>query len=246
MEPASSPVSPWSVRDAVFIYLGALGATFVALIVAGVTGFVDIDALADSETADGQLPRLIMVSAAAQYAAMLLGLKLLSDRKGTGDFRHDFHLRVSSSDWLFLLYGAGVLIVSSIILTGIFELLNIEAPTQEVVEAAQVTQSMVEKAVIVLAIAVFAPILEEMLFRGVLLDALKARMALNPAIWVTGIAFGLVHLTDPATLALVPALILLGVILGFVRERGGGSLSRPILMHMGFNSVTAAALWFAL
>ncbi|NNF09038.1 MAG: hypothetical protein HKN74_02025, partial [Acidimicrobiia bacterium] len=52
--------------------------------------------------------------------------------------------------------------------------------------------------------------------------------------------------TDPATLALVPALIGLGVILGFVRERGTGALSRPILMHMGFNAVTAVALVFAL
>ena len=244
MEP--TPASPWLARHAVFIYLGALAATLVALVVAGVAGFVDIDVLADPDTSETQLPRLIMVSAVAQYTAMFLGLKLLSDRKGTGDFRHDFHLRISSSDWLFFLYGVGLLFLSGILLTGLFELLGVEPPTQEVVEAAQATDNLIEKAVIVLAIAVLAPILEEMLFRGVLLDALKSRMALKPAIWVTGIAFGVVHLTDPATLALVPALILLGVILGFVRERGGGSLSRPILMHMGFNAVTAVALVFAL
>ena len=246
MEPAATPASPWLARHAAFIYLGALAATVVGLVIAGVAGFVDIDALADSDTADTQLPRLIMVSALAQYSAMFLGLKLLSDRRGTGDFKHDFHLRVSSSDWLFFVYGVGLLFLSGILLTGIFELIGVDPPTQEVVEAAQTTDSLVEKAVIVLAIAVLAPILEEMLFRGVLLDALKSRMALNPAIWVTGVAFGVVHLTDPATLALVPALIGLGVILGFVRERGGGSLSRPILMHMGFNAVTAAALVFAL
>ena len=85
-----------------------------------------------------------------------------------------------------------------------------------------------------------------MLFRGVLLDVLKSRMALNPAIWTTGIVFGIVHLTDPASLLLVPALAGLGVILGFARERSGGSLSRPILMHMGFNGVTAIALAFGL
>lgn len=246
MDPAPSPRSPWSVRDAVFIYLAALIASLVALVTAAVSGYVDAEALRTTSGAEAELPRLILVSAVAQYSVMALGLKLLSERKGTGDFRHDYHLRVSSTDWPFFLYGVGVLFASGLVLTGIFELLNIDAPTQEVVEAAQSTDNLFEKGVILLAIAVLAPILEEMLFRGVLLDALKARMALTPAIWVTGVVFGVVHLTDPATLALVPALIGLGVVLGFVRERGGGTLSRPILMHMGFNFVTAAALVFSL
>ena len=246
MDPAPPPSSPWSVRDPIFIYLAALIASLFGLVAAAVTGYVDVDALRDTAQAEAQLPRLIVVSAVAQYSVMALGLRVLSGRKGTGNFRHDYHLRVSSNDWPFFLYGVGALFAFGLVLTGIFELLNIDAPTQEVVEAAQTTDNILEKGVILLAIAVFAPILEEMLFRGVLLDALKARLALSPAIWVTGVVFGIVHLTDPATLALVPALIGLGVVLGYVRERGGSSLSRPILMHMGFNFVTAAALVFSL
>ena len=246
MEAQPTQASPWSLRDPVFIYLGALVASMAGLIIAGVAGYIDIEALQEDDGADEQLPRLIMVAAVAQYAAMYVGLKLLSDRKGSGDMRRDYHLRVSSSDWPYLLYGVGLLFVSGLVLTVVFELFGVEAPTQEVVEAAQATENLVEKAFIVVAIALLAPILEEMLFRGVLLDALKPRMSLTPAIWITGVAFGLVHLVDPATLALVPALIGLGVILGYVRERGGGSLSRPIFMHMGFNAVTAIGLIFAL
>lgn len=246
MEPVVPARAPWSLRDPAFIYLGALVASLVGLLVATLAGYIDVEALQNSSEAETQLPRLILVSAVAQYSAMALGLKRLSERKGTGNFRTDYHLRVSSNDWQYFLYGVAVLFVSGLLLTGIFEVLGIEAPTQEVVEAAQSTDNIVEKGVILLAIAVLAPILEEMLFRGVLLDALKARMGLSPAIWITGVVFGVVHLTDPATLALVPALIGLGVVLGYVRERGGGSLSRPILMHMGFNFVTAAALVFAL
>jgi membrane protease YdiL (CAAX protease family) len=240
MEPTRS--SPWAIRDAIFIYLGGLGATIIALSVTVLFGFVDIETI-DS---DEQLPRLIMVAAVAQYAAMYLGLKLLSFLKGTGDFKNDYHLHVSPRDWPFFFYGVGALFALGIALTLLLDAIGVEAPTQEVVEAARASNNFGEKMVILLAIGVLAPILEEMLFRGVLLDALKTRMPVTRAVWVTGIVFGLVHLTDPATLTLVPALIGLGVVLGLVREQGSGSLSRPILMHMGFNAVTAVGLIVAI
>jgi hypothetical protein len=248
MEPQPRTPTTWSLRDPIFIYLAALVASLAGLVLAHFSGFVDLVEFADVDgtAADDQLPRIVMVAALAQYAAMYAGLKMLSNRKGTGNFQEDYHLHVSSNDWPFVLYGAGLLFVSAIALSGLFSWLGVEAPTQEVVEAAESSDSFGEIAIIVLVIAVLAPILEEMLFRGVLLDVLKARMALNPAIWTTGITFGIVHLTDPSSLLLVPALAGLGVILGFARERSGGSLSRPILMHMGFNGVTAIALAFGL
>jgi len=248
MEAEPLTPSPWSLRDPIFIYVAALIASLVGLVLAHFAGFVDLVEFADvdSTNSDDQLSRIVMVAALAQYAAMYGGLRLLSNRKGTGNFQGDYHLHVSSNDWPFILYGAGLLFVSAIALSGLFSWLGVEAPTQEVVEAAESTDNLGEIVIIVLVIAVLAPILEEMLFRGVLLDVLKSRMALHPAIWTTGMTFGLVHLTDPSSLLLVPALAGLGVILGFARERSGGSLSRPILMHMGFNGVTAIALAFGL
>jgi hypothetical protein len=240
------PSTPWSLRDPVLIYVAALVASLIGLIAAHFIGFVDLLAIAEADDSTDQLPRVILVAALAQYGAMYGGLKWLSARKGTGNFQEDYHLHVSASDWPFFLYGVGLLFASGILLTGLFSWLGVEAPTQEVVEAAESSDNVGELVVIVLVIAVLAPILEEMLFRGVLLDVLKSRLALNPAIWITGIVFGVVHLTDPATLLLVPALAGLGVILGYVRVRSGGSLSRPILMHMGFNAVTALALAFGL
>lgn len=246
MNEPPAPSTPWSLRDPILIYVAALVASLIGLIAAHFVGFVDLLAIAEADESTDQLPRVILVAALAQYGAMYGGLKWLSARKGTGNFQEDYHLHVSSSDWPFFLYGVGLLFASGILLTGLFSWLGVEAPTQEVVEAAESSDNVGELVVIVLVIAVLAPILEEMLFRGVLLDVLKSRLALNPAIWITGIAFGVVHLTDPATLLLVPALAGLGVILGYVRVRSGGSLSRPILMHMGFNAVTALALAFGL
>ncbi len=245
MEPTPTPSSPWSLRDPILVYLAALVASAVALFLAHFAGLVDLVALANGEESD-QAPRIIMVAAVGQYLTMYLGLRLMSSRKGTGNFQNDYHLHVDSTDWPFLLYGAGLLIVSSLALAGVFALLGVDAPTQEVIEAAAESDNLGETVVIALVVGIVAPILEEMLFRGVLLDVLKARFAVSPAIWITGVVFGLVHLTDPATLLLVPALVGLGVVLGYVRERAGGSLSRPILMHMGFNGVTAVTLVLSL
>ena len=71
--------------------------------------------------------------------------------------------------------------------------MGIEPPTQEVVEAAQTTDSLVEKAVIVLAIAVLAPILEEMLFRGVLQPALAHWTTPALGLVMASLLFGLAH-----------------------------------------------------
>ena len=245
MEPAPQPTteaSSWRLRDVFFIYLGAFAGSALALFAAIALGIVDDDILTSRDALDEQLARVTAISAVAQFGAMYVGLQVLSHRRGSGNFVADFRVAVSRRDWVYFLYGAAANLLALITLGLIFQLLNFDPPTQGVVEAGRVSDDLIEKATILVMIALVAPVLEEILFRGVLLDALKARMALNPAVWVTAVVFGVVHLADLATLPILPALILLGAILGYVRERGGGSLSRPILMHMGFNTVSATAL----
>lgn len=221
-----------------------LGAAFLAAVVVAIVGvttsYIDINDL-DNED---QLPRIILVTGAAQYAFIYLGLNLLSRSRGTGDMRSDFHLQVRANDWVAFFWGVGLLFAASIALGLVLDVFGLEADTQEVVEAARDAEDLGERIGFALVIAVLAPILEEMLFRGALLDAFKARTSTTRAVWWTGIIFGLVHALDPAAFLLVPALVALGVILGYVRERSG-SLSKPILMHMGFNAVTATALFFS-
>lgn len=233
--------APWAVWHPIVIFLGASFLAAIVVAIVGVTtNYIDVNDL-DNED---QLPRLILVTGVAQYAFIFLGLKWLSRSRGTGDMRADFHLQVRASDWVAFFWGVGLLFAASIALGLILDVFGLEADTQEVVEAARQADDLAERLGFALIIAVVAPILEEMLFRGALLDALKARTSTTRAVWWTGVIFGLVHALDPAAFLLVPALVALGVILGFVRERSG-SLSKPILMHMGFNAVTATALFVA-
>ncbi|HSW46910.1 MAG TPA: CPBP family intramembrane glutamic endopeptidase [Phycisphaerae bacterium] len=94
--------------------------------------------------------------------------------------------------------------------------------------------------------AVLAPMGEECLFRGILQTGIKKLMPPRrgsvyhrwAAIWLTATAFGLLHVATPQ---FVPALIVLGVILGYLYERTG-SLWVPIVVHMLFNA--KSLLWY--
>jgi membrane protease YdiL (CAAX protease family) len=99
----------------------------------------------------------------------------------------------------------------------------------------------------VLGPAVLAPISEECFFRGILQTAL--RRAVPPrrsmyhrwfAILVTAGIFGMMHSSTPQ---FIPALVLFGILLGFVYERTG-SLVVVIAIHMLFN--IKSLLWFHL
>ena len=90
-----------------------------------------------------------------------------------------------------------------------------------------------------------APITEELLFRGALLRALLRKTDPDRAVFIAATAFGLVHvLGDPSVGSLValPAIILLGVVSGYQAVKTG-TLSRSIMLHMGFNALSAVLLF---
>ncbi len=87
---------------------------------------------------------------------------------------------------------------------------------------------------LVLGATLLAPVTEELLFRGVLLQALwrQWRVAWG-AILATAVMFSLVHGQPQDLLPLVT----LGVVLGYVRVRSG-SVWAPIVLHVLFNART--------
>ena len=85
--------------------------------------------------------------------------------------------------------------------------------------------------------AVAAPIGEEVFFRGLIYNMLKARTGVVPAIVLSGLCFALVHV---APLAIAPIWIM-GMILAYIYERTG-SLTITILMHVVNNSLAFVLL----
>ncbi len=86
-----------------------------------------------------------------------------------------------------------------------------------------------------------APIAEELFFRGVLQTFLLSMLGSRwPAILLAAAAFGAMHLAQPSA---IPALIVLGIVIGFAYERTG-SLVVPIAIHTAFN--LKSLIWDAL
>jgi uncharacterized protein len=81
------------------------------------------------------------------------------------------------------------------------------------------------------AIAVAAPLVEELLFRGLLQNALGKYLPIWGAIILSSFLFSLVHLQPYA----IPGLMSLGIAFGYLYHRTG-SLRTNILLHMANNA----------
>lgn len=87
-----------------------------------------------------------------------------------------------------------------------------------------------------LVVALAAPLVEELLFRGVGFGLVSAFLGPVPAVAVTGLAFGLAH----GLVVALPVLSLFGVILGWLRWRTG-SVYPAMILHGIFNGAALIA-----
>ena len=81
-------------------------------------------------------------------------------------------------------------------------------------------------------IVILAPLAEELLFRGWIYTALRWRFDFATALWATAIIFALAHWESTHLYAL--AILPMGLVLGYVRERTG-STRATTLFHMIYN-----------
>jgi uncharacterized protein len=82
------------------------------------------------------------------------------------------------------------------------------------------------------AIAIAAPLVEELLFRGFMQNALARYLPIWGAIILSSLLFALVHLQFYA----IPGLMSLGIAFGYLYHRTG-SLRTNIMLHMANNAV---------
>ena len=93
---------------------------------------------------------------------------------------------------------------------------------------------------VLISILVFAPLLEEYLFRGILQSWLRRKIGSVWAIFITAAAFALLHYNGRqgwTNIPLITSLFALGCYLGFVYEKTR-SLFTPIVLHVTFNFIS--------
>lgn len=102
---------------------------------------------------------------------------------------------------------------------------------------------------IVFVAVVFAPIVEEILFRGIIYRTLRFFKLKWIAIVISSASFGLIHVYDSwfnaryEDLWFIFVYMTIGFFLTLIYEKSGDILS-PILLHMIYNAVAVLALFF--
>ena len=257
--PGYLPVAKWRLIDVITVFFGGIVGS---IIVTAVIVLAGVDPLAP-------LPfSLIFGGQAAASFAVMWGL---SQTRGSGSLAADVGLIVRGSDWWGVPAGMLLQIVIALITAPfIIWLYPDGAPEQGVAEIAGQSKSVIDQLAVFISVAVAAPLVEEMLFRGVLLSWLtKARVSvpaitirIRPipyvfrsgprtfgplrnwsAIVISAAVFAVVHLLDPNAIALVPGLFLLGVVLAWVAIKKG-DLSLPIALHSGINLLAAISILY--
>jgi CAAX protease family protein len=216
----------WGLGDFVWIYFAGI----VASIVGASIGFA---VTGDTTGHVGALTTAL--STFAQFGTWFGCVVWVARRKGTS-VRNDFGLTLQLRDWWAPFAGLGLFLLGSALIEPLVRIVN---EHQAVVDDLQ-SASGAKLAVFAVVAALVAPVCEELLFRGLLLRALRRRMSPTAAVVVQALVFALAHpMLSPTLgdLAVVPALFLMGAASGLAATRRG-DLSASIMMHIGFNLVT--------
>ncbi|MDX1689983.1 MAG: type II CAAX endopeptidase family protein [Acidimicrobiia bacterium] len=216
-------LQPWKVSDAVWVFFAGFAGAVIA------AAFVSSDGITTREVFAALVP--------GQMGATILAVVVISPR------REQLPLRFASRDSLGLLVGAGLQLGLSLVMGVLITLFfGDDAPTQEIVDQATEALGAGEVGLVVLGAGLLAPLAEELLFRGVLLQALLRRWNERVAYWGSAGAFAVVHLLDPNAILTVPTLFIVGLVLAR-QALDTGRLGKPILTHVGFNLISVIAIF---
>ena len=181
----------------------------------------------------------IALITAGTAALTLMIMALISSWKGQRSLFADFGLWIRLRDWPWLIGGVGLQLLA----TGAVEIINVVGGTQPEQDVARALQqsSSIGRLLGAVAVVIGAPLAEELLFRGLLLRGLLRRMAAAPAALLCGALFAAAHLLDPNAAVFFAPLMLVGVVAS-MRAIRTGELSQSLLLHAGFNLLSAIVL----
>ena len=236
--PSSSVVAPprgrWGLWDIAWMALFIVGSLVAGVVIVVVGALIDPE-IFDGVALDYNEPAVAWVLVISQAVAMagLAAWPLIVGRwKGDG-WRASFGWLVNGRAWWVGAVGGIATFIVLLVLTLLSSLVlgeEVDSAAAEVVSGmSEVTWAY---AIFLVFIAIGAPFVEELSFRGLLWGAIVKR-GWSPwiATAVSGAAFGLFHFEPLRVVALIAA----GFVLGVVRHYGG--LAASMLAHCIVNSI---------
>lgn len=234
-EPSSALVGRvrWGIPDAVVAWI-------VGVVVSVLAAIPFVSSAGEIPDRDKVVATLVLL--VVQDLGVVGWLLAVSHRKGLGTLRADFGLAVRPIDLAWVPAGIVVFAVASLLVLPISELAGLDESSQDVVKTFERNLAVWEQVAFVLAVAVLTPIVEELLFRGVLLRGLLRRTSPFWAVFGSALIFSLVHfLGDPGAGYYTPAFLLLGLVSGLAAVESG-RLGPSIGLHAGFNLLSAVLI----
>lgn len=152
---------------------------------------------------------------------------------------HWKHLGFGKFAWSTLGIGCGLLIASYVIIllhNLILMALGIDTQGEEIAQLFEMLESPVWFFIVG---AIFAPLVEEIFFRGFLFQGFRARYGWVAAMLLSSAIFAVAHL-DPVSL--IPTFIL-GNVLGYLYHRSN-SVWPPVILHVLVNSFGLCSAYF--
>ena len=237
-DPLSPEPSPRPQLPAAWAGIGAALMGFAAgLVLSTITASVTEQATGYRTSSPAPIPVAVTVADLVGLWAALIGAAIWFSRvRGTGRLDHDYGFRLGA--WWDLPVGAAVGLACQY---GLVKLLylpleyldrnlshQLSQPTTRDTGAAH---TVVAAAVILVFLAVGAPLVEELFFRGLLLRSLAGAFPAPVAIVVSGLLFGLAHFEPVQFLGLAAVGMVFGALAWYT-----GRLGPSIGAHMAFNA----------
>ena len=229
------PRSTWGWWEAVGVY-------FLAFLVAGIAAIPILEILGDTTVNGGVGRTEIIATIAADLVVTAILMSWLA--RWHREWRLAMVLPPRERLARHVLFGviAGAILVPAVgLLSVAVQIALQQAVGHDVTTPEQVAPGLSPLAagMLILLAVVFAPVSEELFFRGVLFRSVRDRHGFWPAALASAIPFGLVHYVPaPAIDALVLQLTMVGTGLGlaWIYERRG-TIVAPMAAHVAFNVV---------
>tara|TARA_X000000368_G_scaffold62142_1_gene43951 strand:+ start:1607 stop:2341 length:735 start_codon:yes stop_codon:yes gene_type:complete len=221
------PQLSWGVRHVIYGWL--LGQVAVILVVIAINAFdsgIDLD--------DPSLEITAILQAALWVGTLGIPMWLYLVK---GVSWKEFGWEFQKNDILpGLLIGLGTQIAAGLLylpLVLIFDGIDVSEPARELVDKATGFGVFL----LFLVVAIGAPLVEELFYRGLTLKAFEKKMSNRLALVLSSLVFAIAHLQ----LIQFPALFLFGFVAGYL-ARKYDRLGRAVWAHVGFNTTTVVAL----
>ncbi|MGA3088158.1 MAG: type II CAAX endopeptidase family protein [Terriglobales bacterium] len=232
--PSDPAWSGWDVLRLLFLTLVALFISVFAVLLVARWRFYPQTGLAE-------LARIPLLAVAGQSLAYLLVLGymyvLVTRERGRPDFLAAIHWNWPSNIAIYLIVG----LVLSVGLQALAHFLPIpkELPIDSFFRTPAEAWALGGLSV------TLAPLMEELFFRGFLYPVLARRLGLPFAVFLTALAFALLHGAQLGfSWGPVLVIFLVGMVLTMVRAKQD-SVARGVLIHMAYNATITVAMFAA-